>query len=96
MQRRSRRLVVSFVCTVANYEYGFFYYLYLDGRIEFEVKLTGVLSTTATVVGARSPYGQCAVAPRLALRVGPSLLTEHAVRLPLAGEVVRWLTITLT
>jgi primary-amine oxidase len=64
-QRRSRRLAVSFVCTVANYEYGFFYYLYLDGRVEFEVKLTGVLSTMATVIGTKTPYGTT-LAPGLA------------------------------
>ena len=30
--RRGRRLVVSFICTVANYEYGFYFYFgfYLD------------------------------------------------------------------
>lgn len=26
--RRSRRLTVSFICTVANYEYGFFWHFY--------------------------------------------------------------------
>jgi Copper amine oxidase, enzyme domain len=40
--RRRRRLVVSFMCTVANYEYGFSYHLYQDGSIEFDVKLTGM------------------------------------------------------
>ena len=39
--RRSRRLVVSFIATVGNYEYGFFWYFYLDGNIQLEVKLTG-------------------------------------------------------
>ena len=42
--RRSRRLVVSAVATVENYEYGYFWYFYQDGNIEFEVKLTGSLS----------------------------------------------------
>ena len=42
--RRSRRLVVSSISTVENYEYGFFWYLYQDGTIQFEVKLTGILS----------------------------------------------------
>ncbi|NJN60070.1 MAG: primary-amine oxidase [Leptolyngbyaceae cyanobacterium RM2_2_4] len=41
--RRSRRLVVSFFCTVDNYEYGFFWYFYQDGTIQYEVKLTGIL-----------------------------------------------------
>ena len=45
--RRSRRLVVSSIATVGNYEYGFFWYFYLDGSIQFEVKLTGILSTMA-------------------------------------------------
>eukprot|EP00026_Physarum_polycephalum_P002679 Phypoly_transcript_02687.p1 GENE.Phypoly_transcript_02687~~Phypoly_transcript_02687.p1 ORF type:complete len:689 (+),score=104.40 Phypoly_transcript_02687:605-2671(+) len=43
--RRSRRLVVSFFTTVANYEYGFYWYMYLDGSMHFEVKLTGIVNT---------------------------------------------------
>ncbi|MBN9199789.1 MAG: tyramine oxidase, partial [Microbacterium chocolatum] len=45
--RRGRRLVISFFTTVGNYDYGFFWYLYLDGTIECEAKLTGVLFTSA-------------------------------------------------
>ena len=45
--RRSRRLVVSFISTVGNYEYGFFWYFYLDGTIQLEVKLTGIVSSMA-------------------------------------------------
>jgi primary-amine oxidase len=45
--RRSRRMVISSIATVGNYEYGFYWYLYLDGTIQLEVKLTGVLSTMA-------------------------------------------------
>lgn len=41
--RRSRRLVVSFIATVDNYEYGFYWYFYQDGTIQYEVKLTGIL-----------------------------------------------------
>src|SRR5919199_2594062 len=37
--RRSRRLVVSFISTVGNYDYGFYWCFYLDGMIELEVKL---------------------------------------------------------
>ncbi len=43
--RRSRRMVVSSVATVGNYEYGFFWYFYLDGTIQAEVKLTGIIQT---------------------------------------------------
>ncbi len=45
--RRQRRLVISFFTTVGNYDYGFYWYFYLDGTIECEVKLTGVLFTSA-------------------------------------------------
>jgi primary-amine oxidase len=45
--RRQRRLVVSFFTTVGNYDYGFYWYFYLDGTIECEVALTGVLFTSA-------------------------------------------------
>ncbi len=45
--RRSRKLIISFIATVANYEYGFYWHLYLDGTIELQIKATGILSTTA-------------------------------------------------
>jgi len=62
--RRSRRLVISCVATVGNYEYGFFWYLYTDGSIQYEVKLTGVLSTGALADGAEPRHG-VVVAPGL-------------------------------
>jgi primary-amine oxidase len=62
--RRSRRLVVSSVSTVENYEYGFFWYLYQDGSIQFEIKLTGILSLGALRPGEPSRYG-AAIAPEL-------------------------------
>ncbi|HJZ94634.1 MAG TPA: primary-amine oxidase [Gemmataceae bacterium] len=62
--RRSRRLVVSSISTVENYEYGFFWYLYQDGNIQLEVKLTGILSLGALKPGESSPYGAL-VAPQL-------------------------------
>ena len=62
--RRSRRLVISSVSTVENYEYGFFWYLYQDGNIQLEVKLTGVLSLGAFPPGEQPQYGNL-VAPQL-------------------------------
>ncbi len=40
--RRRRRLVISQIATVYNYDYAFYYYLYQDGRIEAEMRLTGI------------------------------------------------------
>src|SRR5260370_40739622 len=62
--RRSRRLVISSIATVENYEYGFFWYLYQDGNIQFEIKLTGILSLGALQPEKTSPYGAL-VAPQL-------------------------------
>uniref|UniRef100_A0A915HME7 Amine oxidase n=1 Tax=Romanomermis culicivorax TaxID=13658 RepID=A0A915HME7_ROMCU len=44
---RNRKLVISSIATLANYEYAFYWYLFLDGKIESEVKLTGVVSVGA-------------------------------------------------
>jgi len=66
--RRSRRLVVSHIATVGNYEYGFFWYLYLDGNIGFEVKLTGIMSPQGLRPGESSPFATT-VAPGVAAPV---------------------------
>jgi primary-amine oxidase len=63
--RRSRRLVVSFISTVGNYEYGFFWYFYLDGNIQLEVKLTGIVSPMAIEQGDDPPFANI-VAPGVA------------------------------
>ena len=55
--RRSRRLVVSHIHTVGNYEYGFYWYLYLDGTMQLEVKLTGILQTMAVAPGEEPAHG---------------------------------------
>ena len=39
--------VVSTIHTVGNYEYGFFWYFYLDGTIQMEIKLTGIIGASA-------------------------------------------------
>src|SRR5947208_30116 len=63
--RRQRRLVISSIATVGNYEYGFYWYFYLDGSMQLEVKLTGVMSTMA--VNGDGELGNAAmVAPQLA------------------------------
>jgi primary-amine oxidase len=55
--RRNRRLAISFWATLGNYDYGYFWYLYQDGSIEIEVKLTGILLMSAIAEGqAPSPH----------------------------------------
>jgi primary-amine oxidase len=65
--RRNRRLVVSFFVTVGNYDYGFYWYFYLDGTIELEVKATGVVFTSGHP-GGDYPY---------ATEIAPALGAPH-------------------
>jgi primary-amine oxidase len=62
--RRSRRLVISFFTTIGNYDYGFYWYFYLDGTIELEAKATGVVFTSAL------PHGDSAYANEVAPGLG--------------------------
>ncbi|MEV4974760.1 primary-amine oxidase [Streptomyces scopuliridis] len=63
--RRQRRMVISFFATIGNYDYGFFWYLYLDGTIEFEAKATGIVFTSAYPAGPEGyPYA-AEIAPGL-------------------------------
>jgi primary-amine oxidase len=55
--RRSRRLVISFFATVGNYDYGFYWYLYQDGTVQLEVKLTGIVQTAAVAPDVEYKYG---------------------------------------
>ncbi len=55
--RRSRRLVISFITTVGNYEYAFYWYFYQDGTLALDIKMTGILQTAALPSGQDTPYG---------------------------------------
>jgi primary-amine oxidase len=72
--RRSRRLVISSITTLGNYDYGFFWYLYQDGTIEHEIKLTGVVLTKALPPGENDPHAPL-VAPALGAPIHQHLFT---------------------
>ncbi len=75
--RRSRRLAVSMVATVGNYDYGFYWYFYQDGTIQMEVKLTGIMNTTALAAGRATAVWHGGCSPR-ARPVSPALLQRPA------------------
>ncbi len=54
--RRSRRMVISSIFTVGNYDYGIFWYLYVDGTIQMEIKLTGIVTTQSYQEGDDLTY----------------------------------------
>jgi primary-amine oxidase len=62
--RRGRKLVISSICTVGNYEYASYWYFTQDGMIEFEMKATGIINTSACIPGQPTKYGT-EVAPGL-------------------------------
>ncbi|TIC82184.1 primary-amine oxidase [Nocardioides sp. GY 10113] len=96
--RRQRRLVISFFTTVGNYDYGFYWYLYLDGTIECEAKLTGILFPSAypgkgfpyateVAPGVGAPFHQHLFCARVDLAIdGPanSAVEVEAQRLPIS------------
>ena len=49
--RRSRELVISSIATVVNYEYLFYWRLKLDGTMDYEIRLSGELSTNLPSAG---------------------------------------------
>jgi primary-amine oxidase len=73
--RRQRRLVVSYFTTVGNYDYGFYWYFSLDGTIECEVKMTGIVFTAAHP-GGEQPYST-EVAPGLGAPVHQHLFSAR-------------------
>ncbi|MEL7157182.1 MAG: primary-amine oxidase [Actinomycetota bacterium] len=66
--RRSRRLVVSSIATVGNYEYAFYWHFYLDGTIELLLKMTGIVQTQALAPGE---------VPTNATKITPELAAPH-------------------
>ncbi len=64
--RRSRRLVISSIFTIGNYDYGFYWYLYLDGTIQMEIKLTGIVGVSAVTDETHNPAQAPLVARNLA------------------------------
>ncbi|MEV0716664.1 primary-amine oxidase [Asanoa sp. NPDC050611] len=96
--RRQRRLVISYWATVGNYDYGFFWYLYLDGTIEMEVKATGVVFTSSYAEGSEyateiapglgAPYHQHLFSARLDMMldgVGNAVDELDVRRVPVGG-----------
>ncbi|MGY1693216.1 primary-amine oxidase [Geodermatophilus sp. SYSU D01105] len=98
--RRQRRMVISFFTTIGNYDYGFYWYLYLDGTIGFEVKATGIVFTSAhpgeghpyasqIAPGLGAPYHQHLFSARLDMALdGPTNTVEELdfVRVPMGPD----------
>jgi primary-amine oxidase len=98
--RRQRRMVISFFTTIGNYDYGFYWYLYLDGTIGFEVKATGIVFTSAhpgngypyaseIAPGLGAPFHQHLFSARLDMMLdGPTNTVEELdfVRVPMGPD----------
>ncbi|MFT4287528.1 primary-amine oxidase [Nocardioides sp.] len=82
--RRSRKLVVSFIATVGNYHYGFYWNFFQDGHIEVDTKLMGVVQTIAFEDG-QTPVGASIIAENLA-----ATWHQHLFNFRLDMEVDGW------
>src|SRR5262249_19401830 len=52
--RRSRELVLSWIATVGNYDYGFNWVFHQDGTLEMRVLLTGIMETKGVGLASES------------------------------------------
>jgi len=52
--RRSRELVLSWIATVGNYDYGFNWIFHQDGTLEMRVLLTGIMETKGVDLASES------------------------------------------
>ncbi|CAL8068573.1 unnamed protein product [Orchesella dallaii] len=62
---RSQRLVLTMIATVGNYDYIFNWMFYQDGKIEFNVKLTRILSVHLLAANATPAGHGTIVSPRI-------------------------------
>ncbi|KZT52937.1 hypothetical protein CALCODRAFT_520402 [Calocera cornea HHB12733] len=62
---RARKLTISMIATVANYEYIFYYQFYQDGTFELEIRLSGILNVYVLAEGEESSRYATQVAPRI-------------------------------
>jgi primary-amine oxidase len=66
--RRARDLVLGYVSTVGNYDYGFDWIFHQDGALDVRVSLTGVMAAKAVSTGAHDAFSH---------PVGPNLAAPH-------------------
>jgi primary-amine oxidase len=100
--RRQRRLVISFFVTVGNYDYGFYWYLGLDGTIRLECKATGIVfpsgdsgdraHTTPLAPGLGAPVHQHMFCARLDVTIDGvrNAVDEVEVQRVPMGDGNRW------
>ncbi|EJU05051.1 hypothetical protein DACRYDRAFT_76109 [Dacryopinax primogenitus] len=62
---RARKLVVSWVATVSNYEYIFYWNFFQDGMFELEIRLSGILNVYVLGEGEKQSRYTTQVAPRI-------------------------------
>jgi len=94
--RRARRLVISSISTFMNYEYLSYWHLYQDGSIAFELKLSGILSTSVAPLGEAAPAHGVRVSPGVnatvhqhffCMRLDPAIDDEEGGRHVVVAEV---------
>ena len=73
--RRSRELVLSWIATVGNYDYGFNWVFHQDGTLEMQVLLTGIMETKGVDLDSAAHRGSGGA--EYGHLVSPNLLAVH-------------------
>jgi primary-amine oxidase len=75
--RRARDLVVAWIATVGNYDYGFNWIFHQDGSLEMEVSLTGFMDVKASALRSVSAADHHAGDLRYGHLVAPNVIAVH-------------------
>ena len=68
--------MISSISTIGNYEYASYWYLHQDGRIEYEMKATGIINTAGCVPASREN-----LAPRWRRALWATFISTFSARL---------------
>ena len=75
--RRSRELVISFITTISNYDYGLNWVFHQDGTLELEAQLSGIMLPKGTdLVNLQDHHGDTKDT-RFGHLVAPNVLAPH-------------------
>lgn len=79
--RRARQLVLGFITTISNYDYGLNWIFHQDGVLELEAQLTGIMlakgSALTTLKGANGEHDHSNPDSRFGHLVAPNVVAPH-------------------
>ena len=75
--RRSRELVIGFITTISNYDYGLNWVFKEDGSIEVEAQLTGIMLAKGSKIASMSSHEHTSDDMKFGHLVAPNVVAPH-------------------